>query len=110
MRHAVSAVSLVPVLALAAFLSGCDGCGGNQGMSAAERNAELARALSAPRPCPPSGRGAVDSIGHAVNVVPGQGPKRVESQSPRMGIALPILPGQGIDPSALARPNRPSSG
>ena len=67
-------------------------------MSAAERNSELARALSAPPPAPSVGRGAVDSIGHAVNVLPGQGPKRVEFQAPRMGIALPILPGQGIGP------------
>jgi len=64
-------------------------------MSAAERNAELARAISA---APPAPSVAVDGIGHAANVIPGQGPKRIEFEAPRAGNALPILPGQGIGP------------
>jgi len=98
MRSAVSALSLVTTLALASLLSGCDGCRGDHGMSAEERDHELARALSAPAPMPSVGRGAVDSIGHAANVIPGQGPKRIEFQAPRMGAPQPILPGQGIGP------------
>ena len=101
MRPAVSAPSLVPVLALASLLSGCDGCRGDHGMSAAERTKALASALRAPAPMPSVGRGAVDSIGHAANVIPGQGPKRIEFQAPRMGMPLPILPGQGIGPIRL---------
>jgi hypothetical protein len=98
MRTAVSVVSLVPVLALTSLLSGCDGCRGQQGMSAQERTNALASALQAPAPLPSVGRGAVDSIGHAANVIPGQGPKRVEFQAPRLGMPLPILAGQGVGP------------
>ncbi len=96
MRPAVSAVSLVCLLAVAPMLVGCDGCRGEPGPSAEERTKALASALVAPMPS--VGRGAVDSIGHPANVIPGQGPKRVEFAAPRMGIPLPILPGQGIGP------------
>ena len=96
MRLVVSPVSLVPALALGLTLAGCDGCKGDPGPSAAERDKALASAIAAPRP---SASGApVDTIGHPANVIPGQGPKRVESTTPRMGLALPILPGQGVGP------------
>jgi hypothetical protein len=96
MRPAVSALSLVPVLASAWLLSGCDGCRGDHGMSADERTKALASAIAAPLPS--VGRGAVDSIGHAANVIPGQGPKRIEFQAPRLGMPMPIWPGQGVGP------------
>lgn len=64
-------------------------------MSAAERSKLLASAIAAP---PASSKGPVDSIGHPANVIPGQGPKRIEFEAPRMGNAMPILPGQGIGP------------
>jgi hypothetical protein len=98
MRPAVSAVSLVCLLALAPTLVGCDGCGAAKGPSAEERSKALASAIAEPAPMPSVGRGAVDSIGHPANVISGQGPKRVEFSAPRMGIPLPILPGQGIGP------------
>lgn len=98
MRPVVSAVSLVCILALAPTLVGCDGCRGDQGPNAEERNKALASAIEAPAPMPSVGRGAVDSIGHPANVIPGQGPKRIEFTQPRMGIPLPILPGEGIGP------------
>jgi hypothetical protein len=97
MRSVVSALSFASTLALALSLSGCDGCG-SSGPSAEERNAALASAIAAPAPMPSVGRGAVDSIGHAANVIPGQGPTRVEFKAPRMGARFPILPGQGIGP------------
>jgi hypothetical protein len=100
MRSVISALPFVSALALALALclplAGCDGCRGDQGPSAEERNKTLASAMATPMPS--VGRGAVDSIGHAANVLPGVGPKRVESSTPRMGIPLPILPGQGIGP------------
>ena len=98
MRAVVSAVSLVCLLALAPTLVGCDGCRGDHRPSADERSQALASAIAAPAPMPSVGRGAVGSIGHAANVIPGEGPKRVEFTAPRMGIPLPILPGQGIGP------------
>ena len=97
MRSVVSALSVVLALALGLTLTGCDGCKGDAGPSAAEREKALASAIAAPSK-PSVGRGAVDSIGHAANVIPGQGPKRVEFAAPRMGIPLPILPGQGVGP------------
>jgi len=96
MRPAVSALSFAPVLAFTWLLSGCDGCRGEPGMSDAERTKILASAIQAPAPAP--SRGAVDSIGHPANVIPGQGPKRIEFNVPRMGMPLPILPGQGVGP------------
>jgi len=98
MRPAVSAPSLVPALALASLLGGCDGCRGDHGMSAEERDKLLAAAISAPVPAPSLERSAVGGIGHAANVIPGQGPKRIEFEAPRMGTPQPILPGQGIGP------------
>ena len=98
MRPFVSGFSLVSLLALATLLTGCDGCRGEQGPSAEERNNALASGIVAPAPMPSFGRGAVDSIGHAANVIPGQGPKRIEFQAPRAGMPMPILPGQGIGP------------
>jgi hypothetical protein len=97
MRSVVSALSFASTLAVAFTLAGCDGCGPS-GPSAEERNAALASAIAAPAPMPSVGRGAVDSIGHAANVIPGQGPARVEFKAPRMGMRFPILPGQGIGP------------
>jgi hypothetical protein len=96
MRSVVSALSFVSAVALSPLLAGCDGCKGEQGPSAEERSQALASAIAAPMPS--VGRGAVDSIGHPANVIPGQGPKRVEFAAPRMGMPLPILPGQGIGP------------
>ena len=96
MRSVVYALSVVPALALGLTLAGCDGCKGEAGPGAAEREKALASAIAAP---PPSASGTpVDTIGHPANVIPGQGPKRVESATPRMGIPLPILPGQGVGP------------
>jgi hypothetical protein len=98
MRSAVSALSFVSALAFSLLLAGCNGCsGGDSGPAAQERNQTLASAIAAP-PMPSVGRGAVDSIGHPANVIPGQGPKRVEFTAPRMGTPMPILPGQGIGP------------
>ncbi len=96
MRPVVSAVSLICLLALAPTLVGCDGCRGERGPSAEERTNALASAIAAPMPS--VGRGAVDSIGHPANVIPGQGPKRVEFTAPRAGVPLPMLAGQGIGP------------
>lgn len=100
MRSVVSALSFASTLATALTLAGCDGCGSSSpsSLSAEERNAALASAIAAPPPMPSVGRGAVDSIGHPANVVPGQGPARVEFKAPRMGARFPILPGQGIGP------------
>ena len=96
MRSVVSALSVVPALALGLTLAGCSGCQGDAGPTAAEREKALASAIAAPKPSASGKPG--DSIGHAANVIPGQGPKRVESTTPRMGLPLPILPGQGIGP------------
>lgn len=100
MRRVVPALSLLATLAAAPLLSGCEGCG-SRSMSAEEQNKLLASALSAAPPAPsvpsPEQR-ARESIGHPVNVIPGQGPKRIEHQAPRLGVPFPILPGQGIGP------------
>jgi hypothetical protein len=101
MRQAVPALSTVFTLAAAFSLSGCDGCRGKTGPSEAERTEILASAMAAPSAAPPASagaRGAVESIGHPANVIPGQGPKRITFDAPRMGPAYPILPGQGIGP------------
>jgi hypothetical protein len=95
MRSVVPALSLLGSLAAAAFLTGCDGCGKDPGLSDAERTKVLASAIAAP---PPSAKRGAESIGHAANVLPGQGPKRIEHNAPRLGMAFPILPGQGIGP------------
>jgi hypothetical protein len=96
MRSAVSALTLVCSFALASALTGCDGCNHTSSLSEKERTEALASALgsaaAAPSTAPPVG------IGHAANVIPGQGPKRIEFPEPRAGAALPILPGQGIGP------------
>lgn len=96
-----SSVSLSPLFLATAtlWLAGCDGCRGEQPLTDAERTKALASAIASPPP-KPSASAAVrtDSIGHPVNVVPGQGPKRIESSAPRIGPAFPILPGQGIGP------------
>ncbi len=100
MRPAVSALSVVFTLAGAFSLTGCDGCRGETKPTEAERTQMLASALAAPAvaPLPSVARGAVDSIGHPANVIPGQGPKRISFDAPRMGPAYPILPGQGVGP------------
>jgi hypothetical protein len=96
MRRVVPALSLLVPLAAAPLLSGCEGCG-SPAMSEAERTQALASAIAQPAPSS-STRPAAAGIGHAVNVIPGQGPKRIEHSMPRMGMPFPILPGQGIGP------------
>lgn len=96
-----AAVSPLLVAAAATlWLGGCDGCRSKQTLTDAERTRLLASAIAAPTPPPSASAAPVrsDSIGHPVNVVPGQGPKRIESQAPRMGPSFPILPGQGLGP------------
>lgn len=100
MRLHVSAL-LAPYLALT-FLTGCDGCQSKAPpISEAERTQILASAVaaaaaaSAPAPAPAA---APNGIGHAANVLPGQGPKRIVYEGPRQGSMMPILPGQGIGP------------
>jgi hypothetical protein len=95
MRPVVSAALPCFSLALALSLSACNGCQGEKGLSAPEREKALASALQAPPPAPSA---KVDNIGHAANVIPGQGPKRIEFQAPRLGSGMPILPGQGVGP------------
>jgi hypothetical protein len=93
MRFYVHALS---ALVLAAGTAGCDGCQSKPPtISEAERTQALASALAAPSV---SATPKSDSIGHAINVIPGQGPKRIEWQGGRLGALLPILPGQGIGP------------
>lgn len=96
MRRRVSAASTMLVLALALTQTACDGCGAQKQPTETERINALASALSAPTPAPSAT--ARDSIGHAANVIPGQGPKRITFDAPRMGVAMPILPGQGVGP------------
>lgn len=96
MRLFVSA-PLVSALALAVLSTGCDGCRSKQpGVSEAERTRVLASALAAPSASTAPEAGG--SIGHAANVIPGQGPKRIVYEGGRLGSPLPILPGQGIGP------------
>ena len=100
MRPVVSILSSLLTLVICASLTGCDGCRGQDMPSEAERTTMFASAIAAgsAAPLPSVGRGAVDSIGHPANVVPGQGPKRITFDAPRTGPAYPILPGQGIGP------------
>jgi len=91
MRKLRSALPFVLVLAAS---SSCKSRG--DGLTENQRTKVLASALATPAPAPP--RAAVDSIGHPANLLPGTGPKRVESQAPRMGPRLPMLAGQGIGP------------
>jgi hypothetical protein len=89
--------SLASTLTLALLSTGCDGCQSKEpAMSEAERVEVLARALSAPPAA--SAAPKASGIGHAANVLPGQGPKRIVYQGVRLGESLPILPGQGIGP------------
>lgn len=97
MRSPELAISLVSLFAAASLLAGCDGCGkggGGPSLSEKDRVNALASAISAPVPPGKQDEG----IGHAINVIPGQGPKRIEFPEPRTGPAMPILPGQGIGP------------
>ncbi len=91
-----SALSVISLFAAAYLLPGCDGCGssGERTLSEKERVAALASAIQAPG----APAKADEGIGHPINVIPGQGPKRVEFSEPRTGPAMPILPGQGIGP------------
>jgi hypothetical protein len=70
-------------------------------VSAEEREKLLASAIAAPPPAPaPSAEPpapAASGIGHAVNVIPGQGPRRIENKG-RVGTPFPILAGEGIGP------------
>ncbi len=87
------------VIPLALLLAASSSCKGRSaGPSEKERTQLLASAIAQPTPAPPRPRPAVDSLGHAANVVPGVGPKRLDSQVPRSGTMLPILPGQGVGP------------
>jgi hypothetical protein len=95
MRSAVSAVSLASTLALASSLAGCDGC---QSKERSLSNAEMAQVLASAIAAPSASAAPDDGIGHAVNVLPGQGPKRIVFQGPRQGAPFPILPGQGVGP------------
>ncbi len=96
---------LSPLLILtlaASALSGCDGCNGERPISADEREKLLVSALAASTPTPPSAdqpppAPTAGGIGHAVNVIAGQGPRRIENQG-RIGTLFPIVPGQGIGP------------
>jgi len=97
MRSAELAVSLVSLFAATCLLGGCDGCGNGSRepkLTEKEQVAALASALQAPAASakPPEG------IGHPINVIPGQGPKRIEFLEPKTGPSMPILPGQGIGP------------
>ncbi|RYZ07284.1 MAG: hypothetical protein EOO73_13045 [Myxococcales bacterium] len=95
MRFSVSL--LAPALALALLSTGCDGCQSKQpALSEAERAQVLASAIAAPAAS--SAPNANSSIGHAANVLPGQGPKRIVYEGGRVGALQPILPGQGIGP------------
>jgi len=94
MRSAESVLSLC-TLALACLLPGCDGCKSEPSLSAKQRTQVLASAISAPAPAPSRSR---PGIGHPANVIPGQGPKRIEFPEPRRGRGMPILPGQGVGP------------
>lgn len=91
---------LFVVTAASAWLGGCDGCRSKPTLSEAERTRVLASAIAAPAPRPSASAAPVrsETIGHPVNVIPGQGPPRIESQAPRLGPPFPILPGQGIGP------------
>lgn len=96
MRLSVS-VLLAPTLASALLATGCDGCQSKQPtLTEAERVQALASAIAAPPAS--AGRNKKSSIGHAVNVLPGQGPKRIVYEGGRSGALLQILPGQGIGP------------
>jgi hypothetical protein len=97
MRPAVYAPFASFTVSAAVLLSGCDGCSGKTALSDTERDQILASAIAAPSAAPVKEHPG-DSIGHAANVIPGQGPKRVTFDAPRMGPAFPILPGQGIGP------------
>jgi hypothetical protein len=96
MRRRVSAASTLLVLALALSQTACDGCGAKTEPTGAERTNILASAIAEPKPATDSE--PHDSIGHAANVLPGQGPKRITFDAPRLGVPLPILPGQGVGP------------
>jgi hypothetical protein len=84
------------VLALALTQTACDGCGAKKELTAAERTNALASALSEPTPAPSAAKR--EGIGHPANVIPGEGPKRISFDAPRLGMAMPILPGQGVGP------------
>jgi hypothetical protein len=91
---------MTPTLALlfAPLLTGCDSCQGERQMTEAERTQALASGIENSTPAPSASADTGDSIGHAANVIPGQGPKRIPLDAPRVGTPMPILPGQGIGP------------
>jgi hypothetical protein len=100
MRPFIAASLTTPALALALvpLLAGCDGCRGERQLSDAERTQALASGIRDSIPAPSASADPGESIGHAANVLPGQGPKRIAVDAPRMGTPMPILPGQGIGP------------
>lgn len=95
MRLSVPA-PLASALTLALLSTGCDGCQSKQPeLTEAERTRVFASALAAAASAPAAPK---SGLGHAANVVPGEGPKRVVYPGGRSGASLPILPGQGIGP------------
>ena len=95
---------LLYCVVLSSALPACDGCSRERELSAAERTKVLASAIAAPAAAATSAtpsassRRPGSSLGHAANVVPGQGPNRIEAAPARLGHPYPILPGQGIGP------------
>lgn len=95
MRPQLSPLLVLTLLA-AGLLSGCDGCGSSSsGPSAEERDKLLTSALAAPPAVPAASSNP--GIGHAVNVIPGEGPPRIATEG-RSGPAFPMVPGEGIGP------------
>jgi len=90
-------LTFTPLVVLALTgTAGCNGCRHDSEMSKEERTRALASANATPKPRP-SQTGA-QSIGHAANVIPGEGPPRIAVDEPRLGASLPILPGEGLGP------------
>lgn len=97
MRPHVSASLFVVSLAASTLLTGCDGCSGDPpGPSAEERERLFVSALASSPPPPPTKKPS--GIGHAVNVVPGEGPPRIEFPGLRSGLPMAIMAGEGIGP------------
>jgi hypothetical protein len=84
------------ILVALAGVAGCDGCRGGSGPNKNERTQALASAIATPKPKP--SQDVQPGIGHAANVIPGEGPKRIARDEPRQGVSLPILPGEGVGP------------
>jgi hypothetical protein len=93
MRHFRPAFPAIFVLLA---LSGCKGR--SQGPTESERALLLASAIASSNVTAPPER-KTESIGHAANVLPGVGPKRlVHDQPAPPGVRYPILAGEGVGP------------